>query len=160
MGFVLQHQGFGKIRSKLTSLSYSWRWRRCPSCLHPHLFHQKTTAQVGIAVHSPAPCCSSQFFHPNVSANPRGQAFDFTQQFRLQDTEENKRPASNSLQLDQGISGIQQGLVPREVANENRPKSVKCIPAPKKMEQDFPSLGFISRKWITIILRGHFALTQ
>lgn len=61
--------------------------------------------------------------------------------------------SSDSLQPDQGISGIQPGLVPREVANENRSKSVKCITVPKKMEWDFPSLGFICRKWINIILR-------
>lgn len=68
--------------------------------------------------------------------------------------------SSDPLQPDQGISAIQRGLVPREVANENRSKTVKCITVPKKMEWDFPTLGFISRKWINIILRGHFALTR
>lgn len=50
--------------------------------------------------------------------------------------------------------------MPRGVANENRSKSVKCIIIPKKMEQDFPTIGFISRKWINIILRGHFTQTR
>lgn len=49
--------------------------------------------------------------------------------------------------------------MPREVVNENRSKSVKCITIPKKMEWDFPTIGFISRKWINIILRGHLAQT-
>lgn len=140
--------------------------RRCLSSLHPHLFNQKTTALwefLCIPLHHAA--ALSSFI----------QTFQLTQEARLlilfnnSDCKTQKKTnvlpplgasSSDPLQPDQGISGIQRGLVPREVANENRSKTVKCITVPKKMEWDFPTLGFISRKWINIILRGHFALTR
>lgn len=68
--------------------------------LHTHLFHQETIAQVATyASCSPAPYCGSQLFHPNASANSRGQAFDSVQQFRPQDAEEGKCPAFPQSQL-------------------------------------------------------------
>lgn len=140
--------------------------RRCLYSLHTHLFNQKTTAQRGTSGRFPAPCCSSQLFHPNASANPRGQAFDFIQQFRPQDAEENKCPASPRSQLLRFPAAWPrclrdtEGFGAKRVANENRSKSVKCITIPEKMEWDFPTIGFISRKWINIILRGHFAQTR
>lgn len=49
--------------------------------------------------------------------------------------------------------------MPREVASKNSSQSVKHITIPKEMEQDFPTMGFISSKRIKIILRGRCAPT-
>ena len=140
--------------------------RRSLYSLHTHLFNQKTTAQVGIAARSPVPRCSSQLFHPNAPANSRGQAFDLTQQFTKQDAAERKRPALPQSQLPRFPVAWPrhvrdtEGFDAKGVANENRSESVKCMTIPKKTEWDFPTIGFISRQWINIILRGHFAQTR
>lgn len=49
--------------------------------------------------------------------------------------------------------------MPREVASKNSSQGVKRITIPKEMEQDFPAMGFISRKRINTILGGRCAPT-
>lgn len=67
---------------------------------------------------------------------------------------------SDSQQPGLGTLGTQRSLVPREVTNENRARSAKYIIIPKKMQWAFPTIAFVSRKWINIVLRGLFAQTQ